>query len=61
MSIFKILLGCLLISIGLFFTIIYLNLLIIGYTFLEFGYFIISKGIILFYLIGIILIYKEIT
>ena len=59
MNIFKILIGIFLISIGLFFVIIYLNLFYIGYTFLEFVYFIIRSGIILFFLVGIFLIYKE--
>lgn len=59
MNIFKILIGTFLISIGLFFVIIYLNLFYIGYTFLEFVYFIIRRGIILFFLVGIFLIYKE--
>ena len=45
------------ISIGLFFIIINLNLLVLGYTFLEFVYFIIRSGIILFILLGIFLIY----
>lgn len=52
------LLGCILISIGLFLIIIYLNLLVYGYTFLKFAYFIIRKGIILFIIIGLFLIRK---
>lgn len=52
------LLGCILISIGLFLIIIYLNLFIYGYTFLKFAYFIIRKGIILFIIIGLFLIRK---
>lgn len=58
MSILKIVLGCVLISIGLFFVIIYVNLFYIGYTFFDFVYFIIRKGIILFFLSGFFLIYK---
>lgn len=52
------LLGCILISIGLFLIIIYLNLFVCGYTFLKFAYFIIRKGIILFIIIGLFLIRK---
>ena len=52
------LLGCILISIGLFLIIIYLNLFVYGYTFLKFAYFIIRKGIILFIIIGLYLIRK---
>lgn len=52
----KNLLGCILISIGLFLIIIYLNLFVYGYTFLKFAYFIIRKGIILFIIIGLFLI-----
>lgn len=52
------LLGCILISIGLFLIIIYLNLFVYGYTFLKFAYFIIRKGIILFLIIGLFLIRK---
>ena len=58
MSILKIVLGCVLLSIGLFFVIIYVNLFYIGYTFFDFVYFIIRKGIILFFLSGFFLIYK---
>lgn len=54
----KNLLGCILISIGLFLIIIYLNLFVYGYTFLKFAYFIIRKGIILFIIIGVFLIRK---
>lgn len=57
MRIIKLVLGSMFISIGLFFIIINLNLLILGYTFLEFVYFIIRSGIILFILLGIFLIY----
>lgn len=52
------LLGCILISIGLFLIIIYLNLFVYGYTFLKFAYFIIRKGIILFIIIGLFFIRK---
>ena len=52
------LLGCILISIGLFLILIYLNLFVYGYTFLKFAYFIIRKGIILFLIIGLFLIRK---
>ena len=45
-------------SIALFLIIIYLNLLVIGYTFLEFVYFIISRGIFILFLVGLFLIYK---
>lgn len=58
MNIIKIVLGSLMVSIGLFFILIYLNLFIMGYSFLEFVYFIIRSGIILFFVGGIILIYK---
>ena len=54
----KNLLGCILISIGLFLIIIYLHLFVYGYTFLKFAYFIIRKGIILFIIIGLFLIRK---
>ncbi|MBD9106418.1 hypothetical protein EGP99_01275 [bacterium] len=58
MNIFKIVFGSLLVSIGLFLIIIYLNLFYIGYSFLDFVYFIIRRGIILFFLGGIFFIYK---
>lgn len=54
----KNLLGCILISIGLFLIIIYLNLFVYGYTFFKFVYFIIRKGIILFIIAGLFLIRK---
>lgn len=54
----KNLLGCILISIGLFLIIIYLNLFVYGYTFFKFVYFIIRKGIILFIIGGLFLIRK---
>lgn len=49
--------GSFLISLSLFLIIIYLNLLVIGYTFLEFVYFIIRSGIGLLALLGLFLIY----
>lgn len=58
MRIFYLVLGIILISIALFLIIVYLNLLVIGYSFWEFVYFIISKGIFLILLVGIFLIYK---
>jgi hypothetical protein len=58
MNIIKIVAGSLLVSIGLFLIIIYLNLFYIGYSFLDFVYFIIRRGIILFFLGGVFLIYK---
>lgn len=57
MRLIFIILGGLLLSIGLFLILIYLNLFVIGYTFWNFVYFIIRSGIILFVLGGIILIY----
>lgn len=54
----KNLLGCILISIGLFLIIIYLNLFVYGYTFFKFVYFIIRKEIILFIIAGLFLIRK---
>ncbi len=56
--IFNILIGSIFLSIGLFFIIIYLNLLVIGYTFLEFVYFIIRSGIIVFIILGMFFIYR---
>ena len=58
MRIFYLIIGSILLSISLFFIIIYLNLFIIGYTILEFVYFIIRSGIIWLILIGLLLIYK---
>lgn len=58
MNILKVIVGTLMVSIGLFFILIYLNLFIMGYSFLEFVYFIIRSGIILFFIGGIFLIYK---
>lgn len=48
--------GCFLVSIGIFFTLLYLNLLTIGYSFFEFVKFISRKPIFWFIPIGIILI-----
>lgn len=56
---FKILLyflGVFLVSVGIFFTIIYLNLLTIGYSFLEFVNFIIRSPIFWCILIGLVFI-----
>lgn len=50
------LLGILFTSVGIFFTILYLNLLTMGYSFLEFGKFISSKIEFWFIIIGIIFI-----
>ena len=58
MRIFYLGLGIICSSVSLFLIVIYLNLLVIGYTFLEFVYFIISKGIVFLLLLGLILIYK---
>lgn len=58
MRIFCLLLGILCTSIALFLIIIYLNLLVIGYSFFDFVYFIIRSGIILVLLLGIFFIYK---
>lgn len=60
MKILNIIIGSFLISIGLFFVLIYLNLFAIGYTFFKFVYFIIRSGIILFFVTGIFIIYKGI-
>ena len=48
--------GIILASIGLMFIILYLNLLSMGYSFLEFGKFIISRGECWILLVGIIMI-----
>lgn len=58
MRIFYLLLGIICCSIFLFLIIIYLNLFVIGYTFWEFVYFIIRKGIILIGLLGLFFVYK---
>ncbi len=58
MKIILIIIGACLCSISLFFFIIYLNILTCGYTFLEFGKFIIRRFTFWLMPIGIILIYK---
>lgn len=58
MRIFYLISGIIISSISLFLVIIYINLLVIGYTFLEFVYFIIRSGIIWGLLLGIFFIYK---
>ncbi len=58
MSILKIILGSLLISVGLFFSIVYGNLLVSGYSFGQYLMFLIKRGIILWFLGGLIIIYK---
>ena len=58
MRIFYLMFGIICTSIALFLIIIYLNLLVIGYSFLDFVYFIIRSGIILILLLGIFFIYK---
>lgn len=58
MRIFYLIVGIICTSIALFLIIIYLNLLVIGYSFLDFVYFIIRSGIILILLLGIFFIYK---
>ena len=50
--------GIICLSVMLFFIILYLNLLVIGYTFWEFVYFIIRRGFLLIGLMGIFFIYK---
>ena len=56
MKLLSILLGCFFISLGFFLLIIYLNLLVIGYTFIDFVYFIIRSPIIWLVIIGLFLI-----
>ena len=51
-------LGIFLVSIGIFFTIIYINLLTIGYSFFEFVNFIIRSPIFWCIIIGIIFNFK---
>lgn len=58
MKIFYLFLGCIFLSFFCFMILIYLNLFTIGYTFLEFVYFIISSGIIWLSIIGLFFIYK---
>lgn len=47
-------LGILFCSIGLMFTVLYLNLLTIGYSFGNFVYFIISRGECLLFFLGLL-------
>jgi len=54
------LLGFILATIGLFFIILYINLLVIGYSFLEFVYFIIRSIYCNIFFIGVILIFISI-
>lgn len=58
MRIFYLVLGIICCSLMFFFIVVYLNLLVIGYTFLEFVYFIIRSGIIWLGLLGMFFIYK---
>lgn len=58
MKLFFLIIGCILISLFFFLVLIYFNLFTLGYTFLEFVYFIISSGIIWLLVIGLIFIYK---
>ena len=51
--------GVIFTSLGLFFIIIYLNLLTIGYSFIEFVHFISRRVEVWLFLIGIILIKNE--
>ena len=60
MKILYLILGIIIISINLFLITIYLNLFTIGYTFIEFVYFIIRSGIIWLLLLGIFFVYKGI-
>lgn len=55
-KLFLYIIGVILTSVGIFFTILYLNLFTIGYSFLEFVKFISSKPIIWCIVIGIICI-----
>ena len=56
MYLFLLILGIFLTSIGLMFILLYTNLLTMGYSFLEFVYFISKRIECLFFIIGIILI-----
>ena len=58
MKLFFLIIVCILISLFFFLVLIYFNLFTLGYTFLEFVYFIISSGIIWLLVIGLIFIYK---
>ena len=53
-------LSTVLISIGLFFIIIYLNLFTVGYSFLEFGKFIIKEPVFWLFLVGLFMAWKVI-
>lgn len=54
---FMIVLGIILCSLGLTFCILYMNLLMFGYTLLEFFKYILSKVECWFLIVGVILIY----
>lgn len=56
----SLLIGIILSSIGLFFFILYLNLLVMGYSFFIFVNFIIRRVECYFLIIGIILIYVSV-
>ncbi len=58
MKLLNLIIGSLFLSSGLFFVIIYLNLFVIGYTFFDFVYFIIRKGIIIFFILGVFILIK---
>ena len=55
MKIISLLLGCFLISLSCFLIVVYFNLLVIGYTFKDFVYFIIRSPIIWLFGIGVLL------
>ena len=56
MRIFYFICGLLFCSFFFFLTLLYINLFFFGYTLLEFVYFIIKRGILIYLIIGIILI-----
>jgi len=58
-KIFKLLLGVLLVSLGLFFLLLYLNLFTFGYTFLEYVHFISRRIECYSMVVGIILLFSE--
>ena len=60
MKILYLILGIITISISFFLIIIYLNLFTIGYTFIEYVYFIIRSGIIWLLILGVFFLYKGI-
>ena len=60
MKILYLILGIITISISFFLIIIYLNLFTIGYTFIEFVYFIIRSGIMWLLILGVFFLYKGI-